>query len=181
MDALEIEVYLGDLGLELHAAGVRQPVRLLVVGGAYMLTQLHNRPSTRDVDVVLKDIDDPSTSPLYPSLQAAVRVVAQRHGLPATWLNDVVSDALRTQGVVPEGTLWRSYGPLEAYMPEPEYILALKLLAGRPQDLPDIQALSQQMGVSSRTQAQAVLDRYIPDRQVQDLNQVSATLDLVYP
>jgi len=181
MDAPEIEACLAELGQELHAVGVRQLVRLLVVGGAYMLTQLHNRPATRDVDVVLKDIDDPSTSPLYPPLQAAVRAVAQRRGLPASWLNDVVSDALRTQGVVPEGALWRAFGPLEVYMPEPEYILALKLLAGRPQDMPDIQTLSQQTGVSSRAQAQAVLDRYIPDRQVQDLNQVASTLDLVYP
>lgn len=64
MDALEIEARLADLAHELNAVGVRQPVRLLVVGGAYMLTQLHNRPATRDVDVVLKDMDDPSTSPL---------------------------------------------------------------------------------------------------------------------
>ena len=75
MDAPEIEARLADLGQELQAAGVGQPIRILVVGGAYMLTQLHNRSSTRDVDVVLKDIDDPSTSPLYPAIQAAVRAV----------------------------------------------------------------------------------------------------------
>jgi len=64
MDAPEIEARLADFGQELEAAGKVQPVRILVVGGAYMLTQLHNRSSTRDMDVVLKDIDDPSTSPL---------------------------------------------------------------------------------------------------------------------
>lgn len=101
--------------------------------------------------------------------------------MPDSWLNDVVSDALRAHGVVPEGTLWRAYGPLEVYMPEPEYILALKLLAGRPQDVPDIQALNQLTGISSRARAQAVVDRYIPDRQTQDLNQVPVTLDLIYP
>jgi hypothetical protein len=153
MDAPEIEARLADLGQELQAAGVGQPIRILVVGGAYMLTQLHNRSSTRDVDVVLKDIDDPSTSPLYPAIQAAVRAVAQQHSLPATWLNDVISDALRAQGVVPEGSLWRVFGPLEVFMPEPEYILAFKLLAGRPQDMPDIQALNTQLGISSRVQA----------------------------
>jgi len=64
MDAPKIEARLADFGQELEAAGKVQPVRILVVGGAYMLTQLHNRSSTRDMDVVLKDIDDPSTSPL---------------------------------------------------------------------------------------------------------------------
>ena len=153
MDAPEIEACLADLGQELQAVGVGQLIRILVVGGAYMLTQLHNRSSTRDVDVILKDIDDPSTSPLYPAIQASVRAVAQQHGLPSTWLNDVISDALRAQGIVPEGILWRVYGPLEVYMPEPEYILALKLLAGRPQDIPDIQALNAQLSVSLRAQA----------------------------
>jgi hypothetical protein len=47
--------------------------------------------------------------------------------------------------------------------------------------MPDIQALNTQLGISSRVQAQAILDRYIPDHQAQDLNQVPATLDLVYP
>lgn len=82
---------------------------------------------------------------------------------------------------MPEGLLWRVYAPLEVYMPEPEYILALKILAGRPQDMADIQALNQFVGVTSRMEAQAIVDRYIPDRQTQDLNQVQATLDQVYP
>jgi hypothetical protein len=64
MDAPEIEARLADFGRESQAAGIVQPIRSLVVGGAYMLTQLHKRSSTRDVDGVLKDIDDPSTSPL---------------------------------------------------------------------------------------------------------------------
>jgi hypothetical protein len=38
MDAPEIEARLADLGQELQAAGVGQPIRILVVGGAYMLT-----------------------------------------------------------------------------------------------------------------------------------------------
>jgi hypothetical protein len=110
-----------------------------------------------------------------------VRAVAQQHSLPATWLNDVIGDALRRQGVVLEGSLWRVFGLLEVFMPEREYVLALKLLAGRPQDMLDIQALNTQLGISSHAQAQIILDRYIPHHQVQDLNQVSATLDLVYP
>jgi hypothetical protein len=81
MFAQDIEIYLADLGQELLSLGVQQPIRILVVGGAFMLTQVRNRPSTQDVDVLLKDIADPSASPVYQTLKTAVRTVASRHQL----------------------------------------------------------------------------------------------------
>jgi len=56
MQASEIENHLAALGHELRQMGVQHPVRILMVGDAYMLTQPHNRPSTEDIDVLLKDI-----------------------------------------------------------------------------------------------------------------------------
>lgn len=103
LNARDIEAYLAELGQELQHAGVAQPVRLLMVGGAYMLTQIGNRPSTKDVDVLLEDIPDPSASPLYLPLQSAVRAVAARHGLPLNWVNDVIGGALRNYGPPPDG------------------------------------------------------------------------------
>ena len=76
-----------------------------------MLTQVHNRSATNDIDVLLEDIDDPS-SPLYHTLKIAIRVVAQQQQLPLSWFNDVVGDALRHNGLIPPGTLWRQYGIL---------------------------------------------------------------------
>ncbi len=64
MQEADIESYLADLGQGLQNHGLLQPVRILMVGGAFMLTQLHNRPSTQDIDVLLKDITDPAGSPL---------------------------------------------------------------------------------------------------------------------
>ncbi len=48
MQAQEIEVHLAELGQELQNLGVQQPVRILLVGGVFMLTQLHNRSTTND-------------------------------------------------------------------------------------------------------------------------------------
>jgi hypothetical protein len=75
MQAHDIETYLADLGQELHQMGLQQPMRLLLIGGAFMLTQLHSRRTTNDVD-------DPTTSPLYQMFKAAVRAVASRNRLP---------------------------------------------------------------------------------------------------
>jgi len=181
MQAHDIETYLADLGQELQHSGVRQPIRILLVGGAYMVTQAGNRPATNDVDILLMDTADTSTWPLHPTFQAAVRAVAARRLLPTTWLNDVIGDALRNNGPVPPGAVWRAHGMPEVYIPPSEYILALKLLAGRPRDIGDIQALGQQLGIHSRDQAQQVIDRYIPDGQLQQLNQVDMTLAQCFP
>ena len=176
MQAQEIEAHLAELGQELQSLGVQQPVRILLVGGAFMLTQLHNRSTTNDVDVILKDVDDPTTSPLYRTFKTAVRLVANSNNMSNAWLNDVIGDFLREASNVPEGTLWRKYAMLEVYVPASEYILALKLLAGRQKDQNDILALSQQLHIQTREQAQQLLDRYIPNKQVQQINEVEVVL-----
>jgi hypothetical protein len=181
MHAQNIETYLADLGQALQDLRVQRPIRILLVGGAFMLTQVSNRPTTNDVDVVLKDINDPMTSPLYQIFKAAVRAVANSNRIPITWINDLIGDFLRNASVVPEGVLWRHYGMLEVYIPEAEYILALKLLAGRPKDRNDTQALCQRLKVRTRRQAQQLVDRYIPNKQLQQLNNLDDTLDDVFP
>lgn len=54
MQAQDIEMYLADLGQELQDLGVEDPVRILMIGGAFMLTQLDNRSTTDDVDVLFR-------------------------------------------------------------------------------------------------------------------------------
>ena len=105
MHAQEIENYLAELGQELQNLGIRQPIRILLVGGAFMLTQIQNRASTNDVDVLLKDGEDSTTSPRYQTFRAAVRAVARKRTLPSNWLNDIMGDFLRDTGTAPDGTL----------------------------------------------------------------------------
>jgi len=180
MQAQEIEMYLAQLGQELQDLGVQHPVRILLVGGAFMLLQVQNRRATDDIDVLLIDIEDATTSPLYPTFRAAVRAVTTRNRLNSSWLNDVIGDFLRDASNVPEGTLWHRYGKLEVFLPPKEYILALKLLAGRTKDMPDIKALCQQVNIQTREQAQQLVDQYIPGKQLQQINHLNDTLDQVF-
>ena len=108
MHAQEIENYLAELGQELQNLGLQHPIRILLVGGAFMLTQIQNRASTNDVDVLLKDGEDSTTSPRYQTFRAAVRAVARKRTLPSNWLNDMMGDFLRDTGTAPDGTLWRT-------------------------------------------------------------------------
>ena len=59
--------------------------------------------------------------------------------------------------------------------------MALKLFAGRPKDRDDITVLCQQVRIRTRAQAQRLVDRYIPDRQLQQLNHLDETLDDFFP
>ena len=180
MEAKDIEVYLEDLGQELYNMGVSSPIRILMVGGAFMLTQMHSMRMTNDVDVLLKDIDDPTTSLLYRVFKTAVRSVASRRQIPSTWMNDLIGDFLRDLGTVPNGVLWRTYTALEVYVPEAEYVLALKLLAGRQKDREDIRLLCQQIHIQTRNQAQQLVDRYIP-KEAQQINSLDKTLNNLFP
>jgi len=180
MQAQEIEAHLADLGQELQELGVEHPVRILMIGGAFMLTQLHNRPTTQDVDVLLKDVDDPTASPLYQMFRTAVQAVASRNQLSITWINDVIADFLRNVGTVPEGVLWRTYSMLEVYIPPNDYILALKLLAGRQKDREDILALCQLLHIQTREHAQQIVDRYVPEKQVQQLSGLDDTISDIF-
>lgn len=180
MQAQEIEAHFADLGQELQELGVEHSVRILMIGGAFMLTQLHNRPTTKDVDVLLKDVDDPMVSPLYQTFRTAVQAVASKKQLSITWINDVIADFLRNIGTVPEGVLWRTYGMLEVYIPPDDYILALKLLAGRQKDREDIQALCQLLHIQTREQAHQIVDRYVPEKQVQQLSGLDDTISDIF-
>lgn len=176
MQAKEIETHLAELGTELQEMGIQRPIRILLVGGAFMLTQIKNRQATDDIDVLLKDVEDFTTPWLYQTFKAAIRSVAIKNELSSIWLNDVIGDFLRDLGTVPEGKLWRRFDKLEVYLPPDEYMLALKLLANRPKDQEDILALTQQLKIRTHEQAQGLIDRYIPDKQLQQMNNVEDTL-----
>jgi len=74
----------------------------------------------------------------------------------------------------------RNYAVLYVYGPEAEYILALKLLAGRQKDREDIRLLCQQIHIQSRNQAQQLVDRYVP-KKTQQVNELDDTLSDLFP
>src|SRR5690242_15801161 len=132
MNAKDIETCLSLLGNELAHMGIVRPVRVLLLGGAFMLTQVKVRRTTDDIDVLPLDADaqDEATGlPLAVALWQATHTVAKQYQLPTSWFNTLIQDFIRAAGEVPDGTLWRTYGPLEVYLPPIEYIFVLKFIA----------------------------------------------------
>jgi len=56
--------------------------------------------------------------------------------------------------LIPDGKLWKRFGPLHIHVPTKEYILALKIIAGREKDLEDCAILLAQTPIQTRQQAQ---------------------------
>ncbi len=177
MDSGEIDTYLQALDDALANRDIRKPVRLAVVGGVYMLFFLKNRAATKDVDVVPLDFPD-TTNPNRETkvFRSAVNEVAKTYRLRREWMNDVVAAFIPPLGPL---TLWRAYTHLHVYVPQADCMLALKLLSGRPRDEEDIAALCQQLNISTREQAQALVDRYA-DRHWQQECMLEATLDALF-
>jgi hypothetical protein len=84
MDRAQIEHYLRLLGAELQQRGVTGEIML--VGGAFMVLVVGNRPATKDIDAYF------ATEPQ--AIRDAATVVAQREQLDPHWLNDAVKGFL---------------------------------------------------------------------------------------
>ena len=160
MDSSQIEHYLEALGQKLAAMQVKATVILL--GGALMVTQVRNRKTTQDIDVVIATNDRYT----YQAVQQAIGLVATEQKLPATWLNDDVTIVVDQIGKPRAPRHWKTFANLAVYIPEFEYVLALKLFSGRPQDDRDIQALAKRLKIRTKTQARSIVNRYIPSPQL---------------
>ena len=175
----DIENLLRELGNEL-ATKFRTPIKVMLIGGAYMILTLHNRETTQDIDIYPLNIPDSQNADKdTKKFLSVVRAIAKRHSLSKAWLNDVSFNLLG--GLSPDTMeLWTTYGMLEIYKPPADFILALKLFADRDKDEDDITALLSDLQITTREQAQAILDCYI-ERKFQKEYRVHLTLDKWFP
>jgi len=119
-----------------------------------MLLVLRNREATRDIDAYFDHDTD--------AIRDAVAEVARERGLPVDWLNDAVKRFMRSK---PRRTeLWASYPGLNLYVPDPEYIFAMKSEAARVRtsDIDDLKALIKKLEVKDVAAALAIVERYVP-------------------
>ena len=173
----DIAYSLSLVGEELAAMNVNQPVKFLMIGGGYMLTQIGNRTFTTDIDGMVLEPD--VTSERYRLFKEAVKFVGQDLHLHPAWLSTNIGDFLVAAGIVPPGILWQQFGPLEIYIPPMDFILAHKIVASRQKDEDDIQALCDRLGVTTKKKAQALVNKYIT-QETQRYHQVPQKLKKLF-
>ena len=180
MKAEDIEKYLSQLGQELLKRGIQEPIHLLLIGGAYMLLLTNTPRNTDDIEIFWLEEEEGLQRALRP-LQDGVNAVAKANQIDPTWLNYMTQLLLYDLVIVPDGNLWKTFGPLYIYAPPQEYILALKIFAGREKDIEDCKILLQQGTITTQQQAQMVLDRYIlPDAQQNNTETIESSLNTLF-
>jgi hypothetical protein len=135
--------------------------------------------STKDIDIFW--LDEDGLQRAYAPLRESVQVIKQRHNLDADWLNYLAQMLIFDEVIVPDGKLWKRFGPLHVSAPPSEYILALKIIAGRRKDLEDCAILLSKTQIRTRKQAQQVLDRYIlPSGQQKNAESIENALNRLF-
>src|SRR5437879_9336304 len=130
MKAEDIENYLSQLGQELLKRGIQEPIHLLLIGGAYMLLLTNTSRNTDDIDIFWLEEEEGLQRALRP-LQESVIAVAEANDIGLNWLNYMTHLLMYDLVIIPDGNLWKTYGPLHIYAPPEEYIFALKMFVGR--------------------------------------------------
>ena len=114
-------------------------------GAAYLLYTVGGFVLGRGIDSRLtQDIDVATALPA--PVAAAADEVAARHRMNPAWLNNQVSEMIQAE--VPAARFDELYRGrhLIVYGADDDLLLALKLMSGRPQDIPDIAHLARRTG-----------------------------------
>ncbi len=154
MNKDDIQKYLRMLGDELLKRNVTGEI--LLVGGAVMLLEVGNREITKDINAYFEGNEA--------VIREAVIVIADREDLPDDWLNDAVKGFFYTQ--VPNRK-WAEYPGLRVYMPSLDYLLVMKVVAGRPQDIDDARALIDKLHLSDAQEVFALIEKYTKKERVE--------------
>ncbi len=179
MDSHEIEKYLAELGAELKRRSVKGPIRLLLIGGAYMLLLENASRTTNDIDIFW--LEEEAFRQTRIILSESVLAITRRYTLRPDWFNFLTQILLQNDVIIPHGKLWKRYGPLHIYIPPKEYMLALKIMAGRDKDLADCAILLPQTTIKTQQQAQQLLDRYIlSEAQEKNAEQIENSLNKLF-
>ena len=158
-----------DLGVLARSEG--KVIDLAVYGGSALMLASNFRVATQDVDAVVEG--DQS------SVNRLAEKVARSRGWAPDWLNDGVRVFLspNVDGLAEHHELLRAYPSeqepgLRVFVPSPEYILAMKLMAmrldpaGGKSDLADIVNLMEVVGLKTPEQTIDFAAAFYPEAKI---------------
>jgi len=158
MTKQEIKDYLEQLNERLKSTDIKGEICLY--GGAVMCLVYNARPSTKDVDAIFEPVQ---------KLREAISEVAHANNLNEDWLNDSVKGFV----VNHNQQIFFNWPNLKIYIPEPDYLLAMKILASRvdTRDKEDIQFLINNMEITTAEDVFQILEKYYPKEQIKPATQ----------
>ena len=154
LDSETILKLFSALNDELRSMGARGEVG--ICGGAVMCLVFKARESTKDVDAIFRPTKE---------IRDASRLVADKLGVPADWLNDAAKGYFLSQPPVHDVV---ELSNLRVWAPQADYMLAMKCVSARfdSHDLDDTKFLLRHLGVRSVREASVIIEKYYPRKAI---------------
>ncbi len=155
LDRQRILELLDELSDELRFTRTR--AQIYIIGGAAMSLAFSRDRTTRDVDARI----DAGHS----RLTEAVQKIGRKYGLGDTWLNDQATTAIPRTTDTRARTLYDS-PYLTVTGASAEHLLAMKLLAARHVDRPDIATLVDHLRLERPEEAMRIYEGLFPEEEL---------------
>ena len=132
-------------------------LEITVYGGSIMTMVYDNRPATKDIDCVLSDVN-------HSLLENILQEVKFTFGLNDDWLNEDSKEPLKSL-IKEDKEVYRVYSNFKILKPKAEQLLAMKILAARPEpakDFVDAYILCKDLNITTKEKLMQIISTYIP-------------------
>ncbi len=132
---------------------------ILIFGGSAMVLLFNARPSTEDIDAIFKPKD---------KIYEIAKEISKEYKLSENWLNDSVKGFIESSEFE-QKVLYR-FDNLAVYVPEPEYLLAMKCMSLRigaeSSDIEDIKTIIKYLKLKKPEDVFKIIEKYYPENKI---------------
>ena len=132
-------------------------LEITIYGGTIMTLVYDNRPATKDIDCIFSETNTQL-------LKNILDLTKYTFNLSDNWINEEIKDPLRH--IIKENIeTYKIYSNLKILKPRPEQLLAMKILAARPEpakDFMDAYILCKNLNIKTKERLMNILSDYIP-------------------
>jgi hypothetical protein len=132
-------------------------LEITIYGGSIMTMVYDNRPATKDIDCVFSETN-------YKLLNNILDLTKSAFNLPEGWINEQIKEPLKS--ILKENKeTYKVYTNLKILKPKAGQLLAMKILAARPEpakDFVDAFLLCKELNVTTKSKLLQIFTEYIP-------------------
>ena len=132
-------------------------LEITIYDGSIMTMIYDNRPATRDIDCVFSETN-------LKLLDHILDLTKFAFGLSEGWINEEIKEPLKSI-LKEDKETYKVYSNLKILKPKPEQLLAMKVLAARPEpakDFVDAYILCKDLHITTKERLLDVCSEYIP-------------------
>ncbi len=132
-------------------------LEITLYGGSIMTMVYDNRPATKDIDCVFSETN-------WKLLDNILELTKFTFNLSDGWINEEIKEPLKSI-LKEDKETYRVYSNLKILKPRSEQLLAMKVLAARPEpakDFIDACILCRDLNITTKTQLLDIISDYIP-------------------